>query len=75
MENAMTGLTWQNSYSKSDNHSVQLWLADKLLIMHNMLNLEADVLQQQETTSCFISVSQEQKAEAAVMNNGVNLWT
>ncbi len=34
--------------------------------MHNMLNLEADGLQQQKTTLGSTSVSQEQKTEAVV---------
>ena len=53
-------------YSNSDNHSVLLWRSEKCLGMHNTLNLEVDGLQQQKTMSGPTSVSQEQKAEAAL---------
>ena len=62
-ENGQTGSSWQKGYS--DNHSLQLWWAEKHLRMHKS-NLEADGLQQQKTMSGFTSVSQEQKAEATV---------
>ena len=67
-ENGQTGSSWQkgNSNCNSDNRTAQLWWAEKLLRMHNTSNLEEGRLQQQKTTSGSTSVSQEQKAEAAV---------
>ena len=66
MENGQTGQSWQKVYGNSNNHSAQLWWAEKQLRRHNTSNLEADGLQQEKTMSGSTSDSQEQKAEAAV---------
>ena len=59
-ENGQTGSIWQKVYGNSDNHTVHLCWAEK------RQTSRADGLPQKKTTSGSTSVSQEQKAEAAV---------
>lgn len=47
---------WLKRYINLDKHSVQLWWAEQHFTMHNMLNLEANGLQTQKTTSGSTSV-------------------
>ena len=63
-------------YGKSDNHSVQLWWADKHLRMHKMWKLEADGLEQQKSTVGTAAVGTgSPKLDSCEDWKSISLWS
>lgn len=60
------GPGWQEGYGNSNSQFLQPWGTEKHLKTHNVLNLEADVSQQQNTTLGSTNVSQRQESEGSV---------
>lgn len=63
-ENSQTCLSWQESYSKPNSHSLLPSSAENHLGPQNISNLEADALQQQTTVLASTPITQAQKSEA-----------
>lgn len=64
---------WQEIYGNSINHSLQPWWADKQVRKHNMATLEAEGLQQQNTTLDSSPVREEQDTEATLDTDSLKL--
>lgn len=62
-ENGQTVLSSQESYSNSNNHSIQPWAPEKYLKMHSTSNLEATTA---GTNIGFLSGQPKQESEAIV---------